>query len=202
VGANHAQQGGEGHHVVAETGDGQEVGNQVGGHQQIGEGRQHREPDGVGGLAVEEQLEALNGGTGDGAACPAEHPTQQTLIDHGAVNDGGVDGGSGLRHGMESEVDEGLLRRMLRRAGRTVARPAVECLELLLDGQTPHTVRLTMLAALTYLLVPTDLIPDFLPIAGFSDDVVALTALLGMVRTHLTEAIRDRAQKRLDRWFS
>lgn len=59
-----------------------------------------------------------------------------------------------------------------------------------------------MLAALTYLLVPTDLIPDFLPIAGFSDDVVALTALLGMVRTHLTEAIRDRAQKRLDRWFS
>jgi uncharacterized membrane protein YkvA (DUF1232 family) len=99
-------------------------------------------------------------------------------------------------------VDEGLLRRMLRRAGRTVARPAVECLELLLDGQTPHTVRLTMLAALTYLLVPTDLIPDFLPIAGFSDDVVALTALLGMVRTHLTEAIRDRAQKRLDRWFS
>jgi uncharacterized membrane protein YkvA (DUF1232 family) len=74
-------------------------------------------------------------------------------------------------------VDEGLLRRMLRRAGRTVARPAVECLELLLDGQTPHTVRLTMLAALTYLLVPTDLIPDFLPIAGFSDDVVALTAL-------------------------
>jgi uncharacterized membrane protein YkvA (DUF1232 family) len=91
---------------------------------------------------------------------------------------------------------------MLRRAGRTVARPAVECLELLLDGQTPHTVRLTMLAALTYLLVPTDLIPDFLPIAGFSDDVVALTALLGMVRTHLTDAIRDRARQRLDRWFS
>lgn len=101
-----------------------------------------------------------------------------------------------------SVVDEGLLRRMLRRAGRTVARPAVECLELLLDGQTPHTVRLTMLAALTYLVVPTDLIPDFLPIAGFSDDVVALTALLGMYRTHLTEGIRDRARQKLDRWFS
>jgi uncharacterized membrane protein YkvA (DUF1232 family) len=98
-------------------------------------------------------------------------------------------------------VDEGAMRRLLRRAGRTVARPAVECLELLLDGATPHTVRLTMLAALTYLLVPTDLIPDFLPIAGFSDDLVALTALLGMFRSHLNDGIREKAQRRLDNWF-
>ena len=32
-----------------------------------------------------------------------------------------------------SVIDEGNLRRLLRRAGRTVARPALEVLELLLD---------------------------------------------------------------------
>ncbi len=101
-----------------------------------------------------------------------------------------------------AEVDEGALRRLLRRAGRTLARPALECLELLLDPTTPPTVKVTVLAALTYLLVPLDLIPDFIPAAGFSDDLVALTALLGMVRTHLTDSIRDRARQRLDRWFS
>lgn len=98
-------------------------------------------------------------------------------------------------------VDEALLARLLRRAGRTLARPALECFEMLLDGSTPHQARLTVLAALTYLLVPLDLIPDFIPAAGFSDDMVALTALLGLCTRHLTPAIRQRAQRRLDRWF-
>lgn len=98
-------------------------------------------------------------------------------------------------------VDEAVLLRLLRRAGRIVARPALECLELLLDPATPAPARLTVLAALTYLLVPVDLIPDFLPVAGFSDDLVAITALLGTCGRHRTEEIRQRAQRRLDRWF-
>ena len=100
-----------------------------------------------------------------------------------------------------TEVDEGALRRLLRRAGRTLARPALECLELVLDANTPPQVRVTMLAALTYLLMPMDLIPDFIPAAGFSDDLVALTALLGLCTTHMSDAIRLRAQRKLDRWF-
>lgn len=98
-------------------------------------------------------------------------------------------------------VDEGVLQRLLRRAGRAIALPALECLELLLDGNTPTQVRLTMLAALTYLLLPLDLIPDFIPAAGFSDDLVALTALLGLTGRHLTPDIRSRARRKLDRWF-
>jgi len=98
-------------------------------------------------------------------------------------------------------VDETVLLKLLRRAGRTLARPALECLELLLDGQTPASAKLTVLAALTYLLVPLDLIPDFIPAAGFSDDLVAVTALLGLCTRHRTPAVRMRAQRRLDRWF-
>ncbi len=98
-------------------------------------------------------------------------------------------------------VDEGVLRRLLRRAGRAIALPALECLELLLDASTPPQVRLTMLAALTYLLLPLDLIPDFIPAAGFSDDLVALTALLGLTGRHLTPDVRARARRKLDRWF-
>lgn len=98
-------------------------------------------------------------------------------------------------------VDETLLVRLLRRAGRTIARPAIQCFEMLLDGSTPHQARLTVLAALTYLLLPLDIIPDFIPAAGFSDDMVALTALLGLCSRHLTPHIRERAQRRLDKWF-
>jgi hypothetical protein len=98
-------------------------------------------------------------------------------------------------------VDETVLARLLRRAGRTIARPAIECFEMLIDGGTPHQARLTVLAALTYLVLPLDLIPDFIPAAGFSDDLVAITALLGLCTRHLTADIRDRAQRKLDRWF-
>ena len=98
-------------------------------------------------------------------------------------------------------VDEALLLKLLRRAGRGLARPALECFEMVLDPDTPTPAKLTVLAALTYLLVPLDLIPDFIPVAGFSDDLVAITALLGICGRHRTEAICQRAQRRLDRWF-
>ena len=49
--------------------------------------------------------------------------------------------------------------------------------------------------------MPADLIPDILPIAGFSDDLVALTAVIGVWRNHLTPTIQARAQRRLDQWF-
>ena len=111
-----------------------------------------------------------------------------------------IDDPSG-RQSSDSGVDEVLLVRLLKRAGRSLARPALECLELLLDPATPAPVKLTVLAALTYLLVPLDLVPDFIPAAGFSDDLVAITTLLTLCGRHRTEAIRMRAQRRLDRWF-
>ncbi|MEB3322274.1 MAG: DUF1232 domain-containing protein [Synechococcaceae cyanobacterium] len=117
------------------------------------------------------------------AAGPSDQPTVQAEVVDGTV------------------VDETLLVRLLRRAGRTLARPAFECFEMVIDGSTPHQARLTMLAALTYLLLPLDLIPDFIPVSGFGDDLVALTALLGLCRRHITPEIRQRAQRRLDHWF-
>ncbi|NCG16951.1 MAG: DUF1232 domain-containing protein [Synechococcales cyanobacterium H12SWP_bin.12] len=100
-----------------------------------------------------------------------------------------------------SVIDEGAFQRLLKRAGRKIAAPALEALEMVMDQATPPQARLTMLAALTYLLIPTDLIPDFLPVAGFSDDLVALTAVIGLCSKHITPDIRLRAQRRLDRWF-
>ena len=67
-------------------------------------------------------------------------------------------------------IDEGVFKDLLRRGGRQLMLPDVEGLELLLDHQTPAQVRLTMLAALTYFVLPADLIPDFLRVARLSDD--------------------------------
>ncbi|MFM9089931.1 MAG: YkvA family protein, partial [Cyanobium sp.] len=50
-------------------------------------------------------------------------------------------------------------------------------------------------------VLPVDLIPDFIPAVGFGDDMVAITALLGLCSRHITPQIRARAQRRLDDWF-
>ena len=100
-----------------------------------------------------------------------------------------------------SVIDEGLLKKVLVRAGRTLAQPALEAFEMLIDPSTPTQVRMTMLAALTYLIMPMDLVPDLVPIAGFSDDLVALTAVISLWGQYMSPEIRLRARKKLDKWL-
>ena len=100
-----------------------------------------------------------------------------------------------------SVIDEGLLKKILLTAGRAIAQPALEAFEMVIDPLTPPQARLTMLAALTYLIMPLDLIPDLIPVAGFSDDLVALTAVISLWSRHITPEIRYRANQKLDKWL-
>ena len=100
-----------------------------------------------------------------------------------------------------SVIDENAFKKTLVKAGRLIALPALEALELLSDPSTPPRVRVTMLAALTYLIMPIDLIPDLLPVAGFSDDFVALTAVISVWSGYMTPEIKQKAKEKLNRWF-
>ena len=100
-----------------------------------------------------------------------------------------------------SVIDEGVLKKILLRAGRVIAKPALEAFELIIDNSTPPQVRISIMGALTYLIVPIDLIPDFIPATGFSDDLVALTAVISLWQHHITPEIRFRAKSKLDKWF-
>jgi len=100
-----------------------------------------------------------------------------------------------------SVIDESLFRKVLLKAGRTIAKPALEAFEMILDSSTPPQARVSLIAALTYLIMPIDLMPDFIPVAGFSDDLVAITAVISLWSQHMTPSIRNRAQRKLDTWF-
>ena len=100
-----------------------------------------------------------------------------------------------------SVIDEGVLKKILLRAGRVIAKPALEGYELIIDNSTPPQVRVSIIGALTYLIVPVDLIPDFIPVSGFSDDLVALTAIISLWQHHITPEIKFRAQSKLNKWF-
>ena len=100
-----------------------------------------------------------------------------------------------------SSFDENIIIKILIKAGRTIAKPALEVLEMALDPFTPVQVRVSLMAALAYLIMPFDLFPDFMPLIGFSDDFVALTAVLSIWNKYMTPSIRARANRKLNKLF-
>ena len=100
-----------------------------------------------------------------------------------------------------STINSNIFLKILIKAGRSIAKPALEVFEMAMDPLTPTNVRISLIAALAYLIMPLDLFPDFMPVVGFSDDFVALTAVLSIWSKYLTPAIRIRAERRLNNLF-
>jgi uncharacterized membrane protein YkvA (DUF1232 family) len=55
--------------------------------------------------------------------------------------------------------------------------------------------------ALGYFILPTDLVVDFLPIVGYSDDLAALMIALHAVATNITPEVKALAKAKLSKWF-
>lgn len=55
--------------------------------------------------------------------------------------------------------------------------------------------------ALGYFIIPFDLIPDAMPVVGFTDDLAALVWGLKAVWSNVTPEIQRQAQDRLISWF-
>jgi uncharacterized membrane protein YkvA (DUF1232 family) len=87
----------------------------------------------------------------------------------------------------------------LRKAIRYVpfSRDLVAAFYCALDPKTPTRVRGILLAALAYFIMPFDVIPDFMAVIGFSDDIAVLTAAFSMVKGHINESHYDAADKAL-----
>ena len=67
------------------------------------------------------------------------------------------------------------------------------------DRQTPRHVQLSLLGALAYFVLPFDVMPDFLPVLGFTDDAAVLVTALRMVATHIRPDHREAARQALSR---
>ncbi len=62
------------------------------------------------------------------------------------------------------------------------------------DGKTPIYVKAVLMGALAYFIVPYDVIPDFIPGLGFTDDAAILAAAISAVRSALRPEHFDAAR--------
>lgn len=65
------------------------------------------------------------------------------------------------------------------------------------DKKTPSKVRIAIGATILYLVMPLDVIPDFLAVIGFTDDVTALMVVLKLVSSHVNDDHRKKSASAL-----
>lgn len=59
------------------------------------------------------------------------------------------------------------------------------------DRDLPRSVRVRLVLLLVYLAMPIDVVPDFIPVLGYADDAIIVTAVLrGVVRRAGLDAVR------------
>lgn len=70
--------------------------------------------------------------------------------------------------------------------------------------QSPHTSKkdkLTIAGALGYLILPIDLIPDFIPVIGFADDLVIIVYAVSKVIGNIDHDIKKQTNERMKKLF-
>ena len=67
------------------------------------------------------------------------------------------------------------------------------------DRNTPRHVQGALIGALAYFVLPFDVIPDMMPVLGFTDDAAVLATAVKLVASHIRPEHRDAAKQALER---
>ena len=101
-------------------------------------------------------------------------------------------------------TDESFWKKMRRFAGKAGVKVAYVALLLdymLIDDAIAMKSKVTIVAALGYFIFPIDLIPDFAPLVGFTDDLSVLMVAYSIVKGEINDSHRVKARKTLGEWF-
>lgn len=107
---------------------------------------------------------------------------------------------SGKAEADERIVRKGFWPKLARVAGKVpFAEDLVAAYYCALDRNTPTQVRLLLLGALAYFVLPFDGIPDIVPMMGFTDDAAMLAAAIKVAFASITLEHREAARRRLEK---
>ncbi|ODT13135.1 MAG: hypothetical protein ABS35_38610 [Kaistia sp. SCN 65-12] len=67
------------------------------------------------------------------------------------------------------------------------------------DSATPLKVRVTLIGALAYFIMPVDAVPDFMVGLGFADDATVLMTALTLLRGHVKPLHYEAARRVLEK---
>lgn len=90
----------------------------------------------------------------------------------------------------------------LRTVARRIKRDGVTLWFALRDPRTPWWVKALAALVVAYALSPIDLVPDFIPVLGYLDDVVLLPGLIWLAVRLMPVAVRDDCRAQAEVWMA
>ncbi len=69
------------------------------------------------------------------------------------------------------------------------------------NDSTSKKYKAMIIGAIVYFFVPIDLVPDFVPIVGYTDDLAAAYGLFWAVKRNVNPQVKQNAIEKIDSWF-
>ena len=93
------------------------------------------------------------------------------------------------------------LKKVFKKAGIKVVYSALMLYYAYQRKETPVWAKTIIIGALGYFISPIDAIPDFIPVAGYTDDLGVLVAAIAAVGIYINSEVKQSAKDKLHNWF-
>lgn len=100
--------------------------------------------------------------------------------------------------------DESFLSKIksaVKKAGANVIYKALQLFYVTQNPNCPTKIKAAIFATLGYFIMPLDIIPDFAPVIGYTDDAAAIATALVIANAYIDDAVREKARETLQNFF-
>ena len=90
---------------------------------------------------------------------------------------------------------------VIKSAGLEIIYKALQLYYAMQNPDCPIHIKAAIVAALGYFISPIDLIPDFIPVVGFTDDLAAIGSAIVMAHAFIDDNVKFQARAMIDNLF-
>ena len=94
------------------------------------------------------------------------------------------------------------IKTTLKKAGSKLIYQALQLFYAMQNPDCPIAIKGAIIAALGYFILPIDLVPDFLPVVGFADDLTAISSAIAMAHMYIDDNVIQKAKSKMCELFS
>ena len=93
------------------------------------------------------------------------------------------------------------VKTIAKKAGNKLIYNALLLYYVLQSPTTPIDQKTLIIGALGYFILPIDIIPDFIPVLGFTDDAATLVSVIKTISKNITPEIKEKAHNKSNEIF-
>lgn len=104
----------------------------------------------------------------------------------------------------EKYSEKGLFKKVkgvVKSGGLSLIYKAFQLFYVTQNPNCPMKVKAGIFAALGYFITPLDMLPDFIPIAGYSDDGASIALAIAVAHIYIDDTVKQKAKDRIKTIF-